>query len=514
VPFTAVDWQAEDMPSRSAARQLATADTIGRVDGIATRVDADRYRFDSALGSVVWRRVPDGADWIHEIESVEGTDLLDLHDATRFIGLDTERSAYTDRPLHPADHGRPYAYDSLSQLFDDPKVPSTLLVPASGFPLHANTGNHGAITSVQCRGLFLAAGPGIAARGWTDAHARIVDIAPTILAALGAPLVDSSGPTGAIRSDARLRAQDGDEITDVLDATSGPARHAVAVVFDGCNTNLLAELAAAGELPHVASLLARGAALRHGTVASFPTVTLPNHTSAFTGVHPGRHGIVNNEFRQTDGTHVNLLDFASMVRSCDWLSPDVETLHEAVLRWRPDAFTAATYEYADRGATWSTFAEFRARRRPFYATPDMVAASSTAWALEASDGYRFQSRIDESSLGSAIEQWRGPAVTGHPLPSLQLVNLSLTDSAGHESGPHEPLCRASVVDSDRRLGRLLAAIEAAGALDHTAVFVVSDHGMEQCDPALLHEHRHADIGPLLSSAGVHDVGDVLLHPIG
>ncbi len=141
----------------------------------------------------------------------------------------------------------------------------------------------------------------------------------------------------------------------------------------------------------------------------------------------------------------------------------------------------------------------------------MVSEWSTAWAVEASDGYRFQSRIDESSLGSAIEQWRGPAVTGHPLPTLQLVNLSLTDSAGHESGPHEALAHASLMDSDRRLGRLLAAIDAAGALHETAIVVLSDHGMEQCDPALLQEHRHADLSPIMGELGLRDVGDVLLH---
>ena len=73
----------------------------------------------------------------------------------------------------------------------------------------------------------------------------------------------------------------------MLDPATGPARHVVAVVFDGTNTNLLADALASGEMPNIASLLARGAGLRHGIISSFPTVTLPNHTTAFTGVHPG-----------------------------------------------------------------------------------------------------------------------------------------------------------------------------------------------------------------------------------
>ena len=484
----------------------------GRVEGIAEHLSQNRYSFTSSHGSVTWRRVARGARWDYEIEECSGVDLLDAHHTTRFVELEHERVAAARR-IEPHEHGRPYAYESLSQLFDDPKTPASLSVPASPFPFHGNTGNHGALTSVQCRGLFLAAGPGVPARGWVDDHGRLIDVAPTLLALLGTPVGEGISSTGAPRSDARLRAQDGDEMRAVLDPSTGPASHVVAVVFDGTNTNLLADAVAAGEMPNVASLLARGAGLRHGIISSFPTVTLPNHTTAFTGVHPGRHGIIHNEFLNADGSHTNLLDFASMVHVQDWLSHEVETVHEVVSRWHRDAFTSASYEYADRGATWSTFAEFRARRRPFYATPDLVAANATAWALEASANYRFESRIDESSLGSAIEQWRGPAHTGHPLPTLQLVNFSLTDGAGHESGPHEPLARAAQHDSDRRLGRLIDAITAAGALDQTAIVVLSDHGMEQCDPSLLDHPVIGDAGhtAMLAEHGIREIGDVLLH---
>jgi phosphonoacetate hydrolase len=502
------------MSNRIASR-LASVDTHGRVEGVVERRDDGSYRFDSAIGTVIWRRVIDPsnpAKWATAIDSVIGVDLLAIDDPARFVGIDTEHAAVRDRPLASVEHGRPYAYDSLSQLFDDPKVPRHLSVPAPGFPMHGNTGNHGALTSVQCRGMFVAAGPGVKRQGWVAEHGRLIDVAPTLMALLGAPTVDGTGATGATRSDARLRAQDGDELAAILDSTGGTAKRVVAVVFDGCNTNLLADAIAMGEVPAMASLLARGTGLRHGIVSSFPTVTLPNHTTAFTGVHPGRHGVIGNDFLSHDGTHVNLLEFATMVRACNWLSPDVDTVHEAVRRWQPDAFTAATYEYADRGAVWSTFGEFRGKRRPFYATQAMAEATATTFAYEADDQYRFMSRIDESSLGAAIEQWAGRGVTGHDLPTLQLVNLGLTDETGHKSGPHEPLARAGLIDSDRRLARLLDAIEAAGATGETAIVVISDHGMEQCDPALLDTHPHADLTPLHIELGLREVSDVFLHP--
>ena len=107
------------------------------------------------------------------------------------------------------------------------------------------------------------------------------------------------------------------------------ARHVVALLWDGANCSDLLDLAAAGELPHVARLLERGLALAGGVVAEFPSVTLANHTSALTGVGPGVHGILANEFvdRPTNQT-VYANDETTWHRACDLLRPGVPTLWE------------------------------------------------------------------------------------------------------------------------------------------------------------------------------------------
>ncbi len=514
------------MSSTTDVRPLSASDVVGRVDGIAERLDADRFRFRSPFGSVTWRRIAanttantttedtNGSEahaWHHEIEQVEGVDLLEAHDATRFISLDLEHTAYANPPA-PTQQGRPYAYESLSQLFTDPKTPDVLLVPAAGFPLHGNLGNHGSLTSIQSRGLFFASGAGVVNNdGWIPSHARTVDVAPTVLALLGAPTTNGVDAAGVLRSDARLQAQDGTEISVVL-ASEGQqnAKHVVVILLDGANTNLVADAMDAGQLPTLAALLKKGTGLRHGIVSSFPTVTLPNHLTAFTGVHPGRHGVINNEFLSLDKRHINLLEFREMINTCTWLSPDVETLHEAIHRWRPDAFTSAMYEYADRGADWSTYAEFRAKHRPVSASEEQARSTSIDEAYE-NASYRFMARVDESALAAALDQWNGPATTGHALPTLQLLNINLTDSAGHESGPHGMLARAALIDSDRRVTRLLDAIDSAGAMEDTAFVVMSDHGMEQCNPELLTRHPHADLTHLLASVGRQEIGDALLY---
>jgi phosphonoacetate hydrolase len=77
------------------------------------------------------------------------------------------------------------------------------------------------------------------------------------------------------------------------------------------------------------------------------------------------------------------------------------------------------------------------------------------------------------------------------------VNFTLTDAAFHEGGPHSEIAEASVHDTDERLGRVLDAVEASGAWDDTAFFLVADHGMEETNPAV-----RGDWGDSLRAAGI------------
>jgi phosphonoacetate hydrolase len=501
------------MSQTSHAQLTFEPEFAGRLDGIAEFVAPNRYRYSTAVGSVSWRRDADGSSWTYTVQEETGFNVLGVIDTDRFIGLDAEQTAFDARPISPELHGRPYAYDSLSQIFDDPKVPNAVAVPAPGFPLHGNIGNHGSLASVQSRGMFIACGAGVRKAGWVDDHARVIDVAPTLLALLGAPTIDCLGSSGKRRK-GRLLAQDGSEIQTIL-SKGKTATRVVAIVLDGCNTNLLADAIDAGDVPNLAKLLNNGIGLRHGIVSSFPTVTLPNHMSAFTGLHPGRHGVINNEFVDHDGNHVNLLDVAEMPYACDWFHPGVETVHEAVHRIKPDAFTSSCFEYMDRGADWSTYDDYRTRGRVEFPGLEETCAQSSPEGWDHQDhgrGYRFMSRVDETSLRAAIRQWNPPQMTGHELPTLQLVNLSLTDSSGHAVGPLGDLARFGLIDSDRRVGRLIKAIEDADAYGETAFVILSDHGMDQCD-ADLENHMCADLSAFWSAIGRREIGDVFLYPV-
>ena len=87
----------------------------------------------------------------------------------------------------------------------------------------------------------------------------------------------------------------------------------------------------AGEAPHVAELVGRGTDYRHGAFASLPTATLANHTTAVTGAHPGHSGVLHNTwFDRRDGSVPDLLGFDQMFWAMRHLSPQVETLFQAL----------------------------------------------------------------------------------------------------------------------------------------------------------------------------------------
>ena len=131
----------------------------------------------------------------------------------------------------------------------------------------------------------MIAGKGVRNDGLVPRVARLVDIAPTIAELVG----------GAVDADGRhLAGQDGEVRADVLDFTGGRPRHVVGFLFDGLNPNVLYAMAAAGEAPNVARLMAMGTAYEWGAMAGLPTVTLANHTSIITGRLPGHHGILHN----------------------------------------------------------------------------------------------------------------------------------------------------------------------------------------------------------------------------
>lgn len=456
-----------DHHERVAAIERALTDPVlDHMVDVVLRRDGDRYTATSARGAVTFEHGPSGTRVVDE----RGRNPLADEDPDRFLGLAAELAPGTPSPLEEA---RPHGYDEVAQFFDSPHAPDLAVVHAAAHRYHGNIGEHGSLGTVQRRAPLIAAGPGVRADGWAPGHARTVDVAPTVAALAGVAPRRGVGRFGEARDDVLLARQDG----SVLPFVDGTADHVVVVLWDGLNANELHDAIGAGEAPNAAGLAARGTALEGGMLASLPSATLANHTTLGTGAMPGHSGILHNQWldRAGDVRH-DLLDLGQMFSACQHLSPGVETLHEAVHRTFPDAWTAAVHEFCDRGADASTFRAMGAGERlPFARETDDFARDGRWW--EASQRYRFMTRVDETALRCAIEFW----ADDHPVPRFAFCSFALTDEAGHEAGPHAEATRAAVRDCDERLGRLLSAIEGRGVLERTAVLLVADHGMQRTD---------------------------------
>jgi phosphonoacetate hydrolase len=455
------------------------------VEMVLRPVDDDVYEAASIDGRVQVRRTDDGRGWRFEELAVEGRNPLADQSTDRFAPLADERA--TPYPTRD-DNAYPNAYEQLAQLFDHPAAPDLVAVHTAGHNWEdhgGHRGEHGSLDVVQARAPFVIAGAGVRPLGMVPESCRLVDIAPTVLALMGAEPGAGWALNGAEHDEAFLARQDGVVLGHLIDPGQRAPDHVVGFLLDGTNANVLYDMAARGEAPNVARLMAMGTTMGHGAMSSLPTVTLPNHTTILTGVYPGHHGILHNAWwDRAQQTQLVTNSPATWVTSMETLFPGVETIHHAVKRAFPGSTSYSINEPCDAGADYSIFDLMR-RGEPIDRPPpaDDLPNASQMFVRPVKE-YRWSSLVDHTSVDQFVGLWGGHyRGTEWPLPRFTWVNFTLTDAAFHEGGPYSEIAAASVHDTDARIGEVLAAVERAGVFDRTAFFVVADHGMEETDPS-------------------------------
>jgi hypothetical protein len=425
-------------------------------------------------GTVRFRRDGSGG---FEVLATEGASPLADQATDRFTPLAHELA---HRNPHRRENAYPFAYEQVAQLFDHPAAPDLCVIHSADHNWEdqgGHRGEHGSLGIVQARAPFVIAGRGVRNDGLVPRAARLVDVAPTVLELLGVP----PGPDGN-----HLAGQDGAVPDDLLDVRGGRPAHVVVFLFDGTNPNVLYDMAARGEAPTTARLIDQGTAFGHGAMAGLPTVTLSNHTSILTGRLPGHHGILNNAwFDRRTGRQVITNSNATWANAMASAFDGVESIHTAVHRLEPDAFTASVNEPCDIDADYSTFHFFRrGEATPIPKSPEGLPHTTERFVRPSKD-YSWSSVVDHMGTDQAVGIWGGSyRDESYPLPRFMFANFTLTDAAMHEGGPHSEIAAASVRDSDARMGEIVAAVERAGVADETAFLLVADHGMEETDPAV------------------------------
>jgi hypothetical protein len=471
--------------ARDAARRALTSPSLSAVVDLVAHPEGEGDQRCVVVGNAdgAVRLHPDG---VHEL--LHGRDPVACTDPLAFLPYQPPTEGTT--PPDTADQGEfsqanernayPDPARRLLSFFADPSRSPDLVVvhtPRHYFPAEGgHRGEHGSLDVVQSRAPLLVAGAGAARHGVVVDHARVVDVTPTLLRAAG---------VGAERQvDAAGVPLDGRERADLV-VEPGAGRFVVGILWDGAPCGELLHLAATGELPGVARLLDQGTALAGGAVAEFPSVTLCNHTSALTGVGPGRHGVLGNVFFDRDtGMREVPNDATTWHRSARWFRPGVLTVFEQLTTARPGVVTACLNEPVDRGATVSTMQQIRANGAAGGAG-DLDSALPPAEGSRfvgdvahlAEPTYRWGTRVDDLGLAQLLQAFADPSGA----PSLTWWNNVVTDAGHHAGGPASAIARASLRDADRRLQAFLDHLDRLGITYEVTFLLTADHGFEAAD---------------------------------
>ncbi len=219
-------------------------------------------------------------------------------------------------------------------------------------------------------------------------------------------------------------------------AAGAPVRDVVVMVFDG----IAPALFETNHTPAFARMRSEGA-WSHGLEPAFPTISLINGFTLSTGCWPARHGIVTNKFLDPER---GLYDHSS---DADWLT-GCEGLHVAAER--QGVTTAALGWYGSHSGTRGALASVVGEARSADFPDDTGRAEQVVEQL---------ARRDPERPRLVLAYFKGPDLTQH---------LTGMDSAE---------TREEVTQMDRLVGRVMAAIEAAGR--PTALLVTTDHGMRE-----------------------------------
>ena len=511
-PLVGID--ALERPLYEAIRTAALADPD--LHFVATwDHESQRYRVDAAAGFVEFERTPGGivftaGDPVTVFGSTSpaffgdmAEELSSFANPSGYTGEDVGYASGDPRVgfLSPALESFPLAFERIAALFDAPDAPD-LVVGLRSWSSGPG-GSHGALSALQSRSAIVLSGRGAREGVILDDAATLPDVAPTILAALGAPTTGGRGPDGEYADGLYMERQDGRVLWEALaeDPCERP-RYALLLLFDGLSQNELLHQAldpdAEADVPTFRALVQGGVAYQYGATTNFPSVSAPGHMTSGSGAWSGHHGIISNAFyRRSAKKDINpfaLLDdvqatIADPMKAVaiyeEALAGGFQTLAQAAHArfgdWDPltgeGAFVAVINELPIGGADWTTV------HLLLGAGPGPLALSLQEYDLA------------DNLAVTQIEDLLGDDAM--PVPLILEASLVKTDGAGEVAGPHGDVLRDTLEETDARVAKILKAYEDRGVLQDTLVVLVSDHGMELQDPL-----RTTGVGKSVSEAGV------------
>ncbi|MEO8564663.1 MAG: ectonucleotide pyrophosphatase/phosphodiesterase [bacterium] len=196
----------------------------------------------------------------------------------------------------------------------------------------------------------------------------------------------------------------------------------------------------------------------------FPSKTFPSHYTIATGLYPGHHGIIGNNFYDRATDHWFRVKDTAAIRDGRW--------YGGVPIWvaaEREGVKSAVYFWPGSEA-------------------DVKGVRPTYWK-------RYNAAVPDSQRVDESLAWLGRPAAERP--HLLLLYLSDVDDTTHRYGPDTPHTAVAAALLQRALARLFAGLSAMPLRDSVDVVVVSDHGMADAPPS-----KMIPVQPLLVAAGI------------
>lgn len=211
----------------------------------------------------------------------------------------------------------------------------------------------------------------------------------------------------------------------------------------------------------------------------YPTLTYPIHASLLTGCYPSAHGIGHNQPFQPD------------------TRPDMRAWYWEIGQIKRKTLHQAAYEKGRGVASilWPVSGKNPYTRRNFpevlplpgeKAALKMLRYAAPAWLLWMEARYgRQRKSIRQPDLDDYAALLCEKLYLSRRPPDLLTVHLVDCDAMRHWHGVNSAEAFQAMERLDRRVGRIVRAIEKAGLRQDTLICVVSDHGQQDAPNGIL-----------------------------
>ncbi len=250
------------------------------------------------------------------------------------------------------------------------------------------------------------------------------------------------------------------------------------------------------EFPNFSALCERGTLVRN-VDSVMVSNTYPAHTSIITGVHPHKHGIIDNLFHSSKQKKVS---WRYHVRDIQ-----VPTLYEKASE-QGMKVCSILYPVTGGANILYNFPEIAGDMHMFERLWKLFTTGSTRFLL--ANLVRFcrhfkgmqQPELDDFTTLLAADAWK------RYHPELLLLHLIDVDSQKHHYGPAHEQAREAIKRHDIRLGKLIDVLRESNTYDQTGIIVFSDHGCRPVHTAVepnefLSENQYSTLASFHNAGG-------------